>query len=193
MVIRTPVRRCRGAQGQRFFGVATERDPSFRKGKESTSGVYLWMFNPPYALWSIWGYLSWLQRSFFLVLFALSIYWFFTLGRMILGLRAGSNPADKGDLSALQSLDANLRHLIGVAFYLFGLILFLSLQAAELTLGDGARSVAGAILQHFMIDFAFGANVFIVFLVLHSAHWVVSRRLRSRLHSSHLENAFHGS
>ena len=149
------------------------------------------MFNPPYALWSIWGYLSWLQRSFFVVLFALCIYWFLALGRIILCLRAGSDPADKGDLPALQSLDANLRQLIGAAFYLFGLVLFLSLQAAELTLGDGAQSVAGTILQHFMIDFAFGANVFIVFLLLHSAHCLVSRRLRSRLHSSHLEDAVH--
>lgn len=138
------------------------------------------MFNPPYALWSIWGYLSWLQRSFFLILLVLSIYWFVTLGRMIIRLRAGSDLTNERDLLALQMLGANLRHLIGAAFYLFGLVLFLSLQSAELTIGDGPRSTAGVILQNFMIDFAFGANVFFVFLVLHSAYWWVSRRLYAR-------------
>jgi hypothetical protein len=138
------------------------------------------MFSPPYALWSIWSYLSWLQRSFFLILCMLGIYCFVTMGRMIVGLRAGSAVTDERDLLTLQLLDANLRQLIAAAFYLFGLVLFFSLQTAEITIVDGPQSTAGTILQHFMIDFAFGANGFFVFLVLHSAHWLVSRRLRSR-------------
>jgi hypothetical protein len=93
----------------------------------------------------------------------------------------------KGDLLVLHSRSANLRQMMGATFYLFGFVFFLGLQSAQKTLGDGRTPIGALILQNFLVDFAFGANVFLIFLILHSAHWFVSGRIRS--YSLHLNGS----
>ncbi|MGA2458377.1 MAG: hypothetical protein ABSF85_12480 [Terriglobales bacterium] len=67
---------------------------------------------------------------------------------------------------------ANTRQVIGAAFYLFGFILFLGLQTIVNTLG-GREFQLKQIFGSFVVCCAFAANVFLIFLVLHVAEWLV--------------------
>src|SRR6266852_2419444 len=97
-------------------------------------------FDPPYAFWSIWRSLSWAQRGFFLILFAVSGYCIFSLTKVLLRLRSTSLTRDC-DSSLIYSRIAHLRQMIGATFYLFGFVLFFSLQFAINTFGDGRGSL----------------------------------------------------
>jgi hypothetical protein len=66
---------------------------------------------------------------------------------------------------------ANTRRIIGATFYLFGFFLFFCLQLAVNTLGGG--NGLKEFLGSFVLSCAFAANVFLIFLVLHVAEWVV--------------------
>jgi hypothetical protein len=81
-------------------------------------------------------------------------------------------------LAALQARIANMRQLIGATFYLFGLIYFLMLPLATRIL-DSRIPLELLILDNFLMYFAFAANVFFVFLVLHSVQWFVSSRVNA--------------
>jgi hypothetical protein len=72
-----------------------------------------------------------------------------------------------------------LHQLVIATFYLFGFIFFLTLPFAFMTLG--ASKVPGwmFIFENLDYYFAFAANVFFVFLVLHSVQWFVSARVRA--------------
>ena len=129
------------------------------------------MFNP---LWSILKYLPTLQLLFCLILTVVSAYGLFSATLIVVRLRSLANRSKVEDLSSIQrplatlhARSANLHQLVIATFYLFGFIFFLTLPFA-MTLG--ASKVPGwmFIFENLGYYFAFAANVFFVFLVLHS-------------------------
>ena len=61
-----------------------------------------------------------------------------------------------------------------MAFFLFGVVLFESLQWAYVTIDNSKTPVGFLILKNFLPHFAFAFNVFFIFLILHVAEWFVS-------------------
>ena len=155
------------------------------------------MFNPPYALWSIWGGLGFSLRLFIEFLFAVAAYCLFVSFRTALRLRTirmqGVNeciiPIEEMLAPLYRSL-ANTRQVIGATFYVFGFVLFLNLQFIQNTLGArSAESELKQILGGFTLCCAFAANVFFILLLLHGAQWLVdimvsrcSKRLKNGAH-----------
>ncbi len=154
--------------------------------------------NPPYALWSIWKGLGLLQRLFIELLFAVAAYCLFVSFRTALRLRTieKQNVNERvipieGALAPLYRSLANTRQVIRTTFYVFGFVLFLSLQFIQNTLG--ARSAASElkqILGGFALCCAFAANVFFILLLLHAAQWLVYIMLNRC--SKRLKNGPHG-
>ena len=82
-------------------------------------------------------------------------------------------------LAALHARSANLRQLIGATFYFFGFIFFLALPFAFITLANSSTPGWMYIFENLGFNFAFAANIFFVFLVLHSVQWFVSSRVQA--------------
>lgn len=149
------------------------------------------MFEPPYALWSIWKELGLLSRLFIELLFAPSAYCLFVSSRTVARLRTlerhDSNECMISIDEALAPLYRSLRNtrrIIGATFYLFGFVLFLGLENIVNTVGGDPFKV---ILGGFVLSCAFAANVFFIIFVLHVIEWLVylmlnrcSRRLNDR-------------
>jgi hypothetical protein len=115
-----------------------------------------------------------------------SAYGLFSATLIVVRLRSLANRSKVEDLSSIQrslatlhARSANLHQLVIATFYLFGFIFFLTLPFAFMTLG--ASKVPGwmFIFENLDYYFAFAANVFFVFLVLHSVQWFVSARVRA--------------
>lgn len=138
--------------------------------------------NPPYALWSIWKGLGFLQHLFIDLLFAVAAYCLFVSFRTALRLRTiEQQHADErvipieGVLAPLYRSLANTRQVIGATFYVLGFVVFFSLQFIGNTLG--ARTIASElnqILGGFVLCCAFAANAFVILLLLHVVQWLVS-------------------
>ena len=148
--------------------------------------TYLLMFSSNYTLWEILKSLSTLQRLFCLILVVVSIYSLLSATVILVRLRSLTNRSKVEDISsfqrslaALHARSANLRQLISATFCLFGLVFFLTLPFAFMTLGDSKVPGWVSIFQNLGFDFAFAANVFFVFLVLHSVQWFISARVRA--------------
>ena len=140
-----------------------------------------------YTLWSIWINISALQKLFCLILSSVSIYALFTAIVILVRLRSLANRSKVEDVSSIQrslaalhARSANLHQLIGATFYLFGFVFFLTIPFAFITLDSSKVPGWTSIFENLGFDFAFAANIFFVFLVLHSVQWFVS----SRVHAS---------
>jgi hypothetical protein len=140
----------------------------------------------PHALWSIWRELPMLLRLFFLVLSLVSVYTLLSASDIMMRLRSLTSQPKVGDASSLQrSLaalrirSANMRQLLAASFYLFGFIFFLSLPWATVTLDNSRMPFLILILRNFLVRFDFAANVFSVFVVLHSVQWFVSSKVNA--------------
>jgi hypothetical protein len=154
------------------------------------------MPNLSYALWSIWIELPLLHKLFFIVLFVVGVYSLFSATKILAGVRSlmalGQSrdvPVLQNEAAALYARSANVRHLITATFYLFGIVFFWGLRFTLWT-PDGKTSVSLLVLENFFLYFAFAANVFFIFLVLHSVQWFVSARLHTcarRLTTSRIE------
>jgi hypothetical protein len=148
-------------------------------------------FDPPYALWSIWNGFGLLPRLFMDLLFAISAYCLFVSLRTALRLRAIRKQnlnelTFEVALAPLYRSLANTRRVIGATFYIFGFVLFLNLQFIVNTLSPNPLK---EIMGGFVLCCAFAANVFLIFLVLHVAEWLVYSRLNQcakRLNGSHV-------
>jgi hypothetical protein len=99
-------------------------------------------------------------------------------------LRAMTIVPQKEDISSIQRAMAalhkrctNIHQLIRATFYLFGFVLFLGLQGAYFVLGLSSIPIVSIIVENFVLYFAFAANVFLVFLILHLVQWFVSGRV----------------
>ena len=149
----------------------------------------MFMSNPPYWIWSIWSNLSVMNHVFFLILLAATAYCLLSAAIVLVRLRSiGKSPLDEDSISlrrtvaALHNRSANMGHVIGATFYLFGFVLFLGLQSAPRTLGHSRNPLEMEVLPTFVVLFAFAANVLLVLLALHLLSWLV----RNQLHSSWL-------
>ena len=136
-----------------------------------------------YTLWSMWQSLSTLNRLFLLILAAVCIYSIISAAIVVVRLRylRKDDALDSilQNAAVLSGRCQSLRQILSATFYLFGLLLFLTLQNATNTLGDGRGILSFEILNNFVFDFAYAANVFFVFLVLHSIQWTVSSRVQA--------------
>jgi hypothetical protein len=146
----------------------------------------------PHLIWSMWRDLPILYRLFFLILSVVSIYTLFAASVVavrLLSLRSRPESADAlflgQSLAALRARCENMRQLISGTFYLFGFIFFLRLPFAFNTFGDSNIPGGTLILRNLVVYFAFAANVYFVFLVLHSVQWSVARLVRA--HTLRLE------
>jgi len=144
------------------------------------------MFNSHYTFWEILKSLSTLQLLFSLILTVVSIYSLLSAIVILVRLRSLANRSKVEDLSciqrslaALHAWSANLHQLIGATFFLFGFIFFLTLPFAFITLDSSKVPGWTSIFQNLGFYFAFSANVFFVFLALHSVQWFVSARVRA--------------
>jgi hypothetical protein len=155
------------------------------------------MAYPSYALWSIWTELPTMLRLSSLILAVIAIYSLFSATAILVRLHSIMNLRQNKDVAALQrsvaslhARSANIRRLILATFYLFGIVFFFGLRFSLWTHESTSTSVEMLILENFFQYFAFAANAFFVFLVLHLVEWFVSGRLRAcalRLNSSHAE------
>jgi hypothetical protein len=148
-------------------------------------GVEAIMLNPHHTLWSIWIYLPALPRLFCLILFLVGIYTFFSATIMLIRIRSLPKQHKIEDISSLQRAlvalhagSSNLHQLICATFYLFGFMYFLTLPLAFISLGDN-RPGWMLIFENLSIYFVFAANVFFIFLVLHSIQWFVASKVRA--------------
>ncbi len=121
---------------------------------------------PPYYVWSAWLYFSTWERLFLTALAGLSVYALFTAAVTVSSVRSNRAYIESIFL-ALRRRSLRLQRLIGTAFYLFGIVLFLSLQWAYATIDNSKTPGGWLVLQNFAIHFVFAFNVFIAFLVLH--------------------------
>ena len=140
--------------------------------------------NPPFALWSIRVYLPVAQKLFLLVLCVVAVYSLLSAIVVMGRLRAMTIRPQIEDISSIQrsmaalhKRCANVHQLTSATFYLFGLVLFLGLQGAYFVLGLSGTPVVSIIVENFVLHFAFAANVFLVFLILHLIQWFVSSRV----------------
>ena len=141
------------------------------------------MFNviPPSSLSSAWLFLSMWERLFVVWLAALSVYALFvavSTGMSVRKTRAyireGKSVDFESDFIALRKRSARLQNLIETGLYLFGAVLFLSLEwvyfANDMRSGSGERVILIGFYRHFVLAF----YVFLAFLVLHLLRWLVS-------------------
>ena len=163
------------------------------RNKSFVAGVRHLMYDPPYALWSIWPQLSYLYRGLILILATIVVYSLFSGIKSILRLSTTwRHPGGNVDfvhtlIAAARRSHANVRRAIEATFYLFGLVLFLGLQTVGQWIGDGKITMDVLVLRNFMLHAAFATNVFLIFLVLHFIQWgfaavlnSLSERVRAR-------------
>jgi hypothetical protein len=163
------------------------------------------VYNPPYALWSIWRNLSILNRGFILILGVVFVYCVFSTIRILLRVRSvrrissDSMALARQRVATISAGRATVRQIVTLTLYFFGLILFLGLQGIGRTLGDSNEVVLIPILGNFVLQCAFAANVFLVFLVLHLVQWSgdaalnsLSRRLSRQESTEGFESAGRG-
>ena len=150
------------------------------------TSLILFPTNEPSPLWTIWRSISFLERSFFLALLAVSLYCLLSGVRINLRLRAirmlnhDENRASiQPSLEALRTILVNVRQTIEAAFYLFGFVLFVNLATISNTIDDSKTPTGYSILENFLLQCAVAANAFLVFLTLHFVQWFVTRQVNS--------------
>jgi hypothetical protein len=123
---------------------------------------------------------------FLLILSLVSFYTLFSAAVILVRLRSLTSQRHfeeasslQHSLAMLQARSTNVRQLVGATFYLFGLVFFLALPLATNILGDSKIPMGFLVLNNFVMYFAFAANVFFVFIVLHSVQWLASGRIHA--------------
>jgi len=139
------------------------------------------------TLWSLWPALSTLNHLFVAILAVITVY--SLVSAAVVMKRAHTLATDTKSARAFGSIHQslgllnlrceNLRQILTATFYLFGLLLFVSLKNATTTVGDGRELPVFQILNNFVFEFIFAANVFFVFLILHFVQWLTSNRLQA--------------
>lgn len=143
------------------------------------------LYDPPYALWTIWHQLSPLQHCLVYTLCVLCLYAGFcvvsSIGGFISIRRLGiGHPAAAHTVIVLRNRCSNLRSAIFAEFYLFGVVLFMAFQyVGQFIMGS---NIENKILGQFVLDAAFATNVFAVLLIVHLAQWAVFIRLSRYAH-----------
>jgi hypothetical protein len=142
--------------------------------------------NPPYGIWTIWKELFLLPKLTFLCVSVLCIYSLWTTAAaiprfVILPARSleAEIAATKNAMAVLRERCTKLQELKGALFYLFGLVLFLNLQGAFDSVDKSKAPFEWLIMQNFLVVFAFGANVFFLFALIHLTLWFTSSRINA--------------
>jgi hypothetical protein len=141
------------------------------------------MHNSTYTLWSLWPALSYLNRLFALILAVVFVYSTTSAIIVYKGLRRLIRSRESAARNSFQFIAtlhrrcANLRQILGATFFLFGLLFFLGLPSATITIGDGRGILAFEILSNFVTRFIYAANVFLIFFGIHLVQWVTSSRV----------------
>jgi hypothetical protein len=161
---------------------------------ESGTLTTLWvsitnMYDPPYAVWSIWRSCGWLHRIVLILIGGLIVH--SVLLDVVTVVRLRSINAAKSDLNldlAKNAVQTLRQHWVGIrqatvaVFYVFGLVLFLVLQYVGVVIGDGGpASAARQVMGNFTLSCAFASNVFFGFFVLHIVQWTISGRINATL------------
>jgi hypothetical protein len=154
------------------------------------------MPNLSYALWSIWIGLPLLHKLFFFVLFIVGVFSLFSATKILASIRSLMSSGQSRNAAALQNevavlyaRSSNVRYLIKATFYLFGIVFFWGMRFTLWT-PENKTPVSLLVLENFFLYFAFAANAFFIFLVLHSVQWFVAARLHAfarRLTPSRIE------
>jgi hypothetical protein len=135
----------------------------------------------PALIWSIWPYLSWLERLVFLGLCALAAYWLFLAATVARFQNpAGdlnSKPSARESLSRVRKRVTNLQQATVAAFYLFGFVLFVGFQFAYPVLGNTSTPGGLIVVKNFQIHFSFAANAFLILLLIQFIQWFVANRV----------------
>ena len=147
------------------------------------------MYDPPYAVWSIWQPCGWLYRIVFILVGCLIIYSLYFALATIAQLRSiNSAKSDVHLEMERKSVEVLRRHWVGIrqatiaVFSVFGLVLFLVLQYVGVVIGDGRPGYgARQVMVNFTLSCAFATNVFFGFLVLQMVQWAISSRINSAL------------
>lgn len=151
--------------------------------------VLTYMYDPPYAVWSIWRSCGWLYRTVLVLIGGLTVY--SLLLSVVTFVRLRSISATKSDVSlhlAKKSVQTfhkrwvNIQQATIAVFCIFGLVLFFALQYVGITFVDGGpESAARQILNNFTLACAFATNSFVGFLVVQVVRWIVSVRISATL------------
>ena len=147
------------------------------------------MYDPPYAVWSIWWSCGWLHRVVLILVGGLIVYSVLSAFVTVARLRSINSTKSvlhldlsKKDVEALRRHWVGIRQATFAMFYVFGLVLFLVLQYVGVVIGDGGPGYgARQVVASFTLSCAFATNVFFGFLVLHIVQWVISSRINSAL------------
>jgi len=143
-----------------------------------------------YSFWSLWPSTWWslslLNRLFVVILLVVAVYSVVSAAIALKSIRAlrstGEGKATTSverKLAALSRRCFNLRQILGATFFLFGFLLFISLPNATITIGDGRGIPAFEIVNNFVFQFLYAANVFLVFLVVHLIQWFTSTSVQA--------------
>jgi hypothetical protein len=136
--------------------------------------------NPPYAIWSIWKHLPIPQKLLFQALCVLGLYSIFSAVVIMRRLSAmGRLPQREDAVAALRKRCINQQQFTRAMFYLFGLVLFVGFQWAYFTVDKSSTPIGWLILENLVVYFAFAANVFFCFFLIHCIQWFVSGRVES--------------
>jgi hypothetical protein len=144
------------------------------------------MSNLRYSIWSLWPALPIVLKLYFLLFVVVSAYIIVTSILVVARLRAVTrkagtqdNTESKAMLARLRARRTNTTQLLTATSYLFGLAFFIALPAATFVSVLSSRPTGYYILENFVYDFIFAANVFFVLFVLHLLLWLVSNSLRA--------------
>lgn len=136
------------------------------------------MFNniPPCFFWSVWRRFSTWERLFLIVLCVLTVYALYSVVVTLSRVRHNRGNVERTFLD-LHIRSTRLQRLIGTGFHLFGIVLFLNLQWAYVTVGSSRTPGGWLVLENFAIHFVFAFNVFITFLILHLLGWLIANQV----------------
>jgi hypothetical protein len=131
-----------------------------------------------FAIWSIWFSLSLLYQLYWLLLSIVTLDTLFSAVSIVRRFRI-SNDSPESSRNRFEARITNLRQVIAAMFFAFGALFFWALPGAFYhTIADGRGWPLTEIILNFVTHFAFAANVFFVFLLLHCVQWFVSKRVR---------------
>jgi len=151
--------------------------------KDVIMPTLVWSYRLISDVWRVSGLVS---RTFYLVLLLTTLYCLFSETRVMIRLRSLrrlSPPQHLGlrelSLSDARDLIANVQHVIGAAFYLFGFVLFSNLQQIGNFADSSKASMDGRIFQNFVFHCFLAESAFFIFLCLHLSQWFVSGRVNA--------------
>jgi len=135
---------------------------------------------------NLWPQLSTLPRVYLFILSLISVWTLLSFLHPLLTLRSLkrsladlSRESIRSTLAALQDRLATLRRLLLFAFLLFGFCFLLQISQAFIVFGDSNKPPIFIILRQLDTCLAYGADVFLILLLLHSLQWFVSARLEA--------------